>query len=105
MNNTSQSPLDEIISNIDNPLDLCIEYCNTTITDETKEPFYVAVAQYHVYQALLKAKKLFNYSLPEKKKSFKPVKFQDFYHMLDPFVVTIISYKQPLEHIYVLRNF
>ena len=105
MDNTSLTPLDQIISNIDNPLDLCIEYCNTNITDETKEPFYVAVAQYHVYRALLKAKKLFSLSLHEKKKSFKPVKFQEFYRMLDPFVVTIISYKQPLEHIYVLRNF
>jgi hypothetical protein len=102
---TSQTPLQQIISNIDNPLDLCIEYCNTNITDETKEPFYVAVAQYHVYRALLKAKKLFSLSLREKKKSFKPVKIQEFYRMLDPFVVTIISYKQPLEHIYVLRNF
>lgn len=102
---TSQTPLQQIISNIDNPLDLCIEYCNTNITDETKEPFYVVVAQYHVYRALLKAKKLFSLSLREKKKSFKPVKIQEFYRMLDPFVVTIISYKQPLEHIYVLRNF
>ena len=102
---TSQTPLDQIISNIDNPLDLCIEYCNTNITDETKEPFYVVVAQYHVYKALLKAKKLFYVFLPGKKKSFKPIKFQEFYHMLDPFVVTTVSYKNPLEHIYVLRNF
>jgi|SRR5450759_4456940 hypothetical protein len=106
---TSQKPLDQILSDIDNPLDLCIEYCNTTITDETKEPFYIVVAQYYLYKTLLKAKRLYYQSLTRPKikvtmKSFKPVKFQDFYRMLDPFVFGILLYKQPLEHICVLRN-
>jgi hypothetical protein len=97
--------LDHIIDLIGDPTDVCIDYCNTTITEKTENPFKIVVAQHHMYRTLLRAKRISSLFLPGyNKKDFKPITFQKFYHMLDRSVKDIIFSKQPTEVYCVFQN-
>ena len=103
MNNNNATRLDHIMDQIGNSINLCLEYCNTKITEKTNNPFSEVMNQYELYKTLLKAEEIYYSSMEGYEDTpFTPLKFNEFYRMLNRSVKEILIQKQPVELIYEL---
>jgi hypothetical protein len=98
MTNKFETELEYIMDQIGNSINLCLEYSNTQINDNTKNPFSVVMKQYELYKALSKAEEIY-YSDMEgyEDAPFTPIEFNEYYRMLNRSVKDIMKQKQPVE--------
>ncbi len=103
MNNNNETELDHIMDQIENSINLCLEHCNAKITEKTKDPFSIVMNEYDLYRSMTKVEELY-YSNVEgyEDAPFTPLKFNQFYRMLNRSVKDILKCKQPEESIYEL---
>jgi hypothetical protein len=81
-------------------INLCLEYCNTQITEKTKNPYSVVMNQYELYKTLLKAEELYFSNIDGYEDApFTPIKLNEFHRMLNRSVKDIMKQKQPVEFI------
>jgi hypothetical protein len=96
MPNNFDTELDHVMGLVDDSLSLCINYYNTEVDENTKDPFSLVLNKYDLYVTLKKAEEIYYAKLKGFELcSFEPVSPETFYSYLDDSVKEKLVGKMP----------